>query len=167
MTLLAKMGAVPFAFTVQVVSSSFMTPTTNIELLLSAQLGSSGSEPSVSRSAGSRDLVVERRMGTSKWLRRVERAPERSVPSVASRRQDCAQPLLMKCELCAGFRSFCEREDACAQFAQGDALGFDATELAREHEINARTGALLVVPDQGRGFGERLTGEARGQAQSA
>src|SRR5450755_1297884 len=42
-----------------------MTPTMNNELLLSAQLGVSNSEPSISEPAVSKDLEIELSMGTS------------------------------------------------------------------------------------------------------
>src|SRR5450432_1201624 len=42
-----------------------MTPTMNSELLLSAQLGASKSEPSISEPAVSKDLEIELSMGTS------------------------------------------------------------------------------------------------------
>src|SRR6478735_1378447 len=65
--------AVSSGSAMQVDGSRAITPTANMELLLSAQLGVSDSEHSVSNRAGSSDLVGVRRMGTSMAASHFER----------------------------------------------------------------------------------------------
>ena len=143
-----------------------MTPTMNSELLLSAQLGVSKSEPSISEPAVSKDLEIELSMGTSEArAHQKARTYSKCTERVSATPRLC-RTTLNEVEICEESGLVRECDDVGGELLQRDGQRFYPAELPRKNETNGRAGSLLVVPDQLCGGLERWCFERDGESQA-